>query len=117
MSGGSYNYLCYKADESALELLESRGDVEKMLQRLRQLDYAVRAAQVTEDLLKDLDQLNQLRVQFDRKIEEYERKIKPKRQSLIEVWQAVEWWDSRDWSEQEVKEAIADFETNFEQKC
>ncbi|MDV2996952.1 MAG: hypothetical protein N4J56_006657 [Chroococcidiopsis sp. SAG 2025] len=40
MSSGSYNYLYCTADESASELLESRGDVAQMLQCLRQLEYA-----------------------------------------------------------------------------
>ncbi|MDV2997908.1 MAG: hypothetical protein N4J56_007613 [Chroococcidiopsis sp. SAG 2025] len=30
----------------------------------------------------------------------------------MEVWQAVEDWDSRDWSEQRVREAIANFYNN-----
>lgn len=40
MSGGICNYLYCVADESALELLEQLSDMEAMLQRLLQLDYA-----------------------------------------------------------------------------
>ncbi|PSB49463.1 hypothetical protein C7B80_01595 [Cyanosarcina cf. burmensis CCALA 770] len=105
MSGGSYNYLYCVADESALELLEQLSDVEAMLQRLRQLDYANEAAQATESLLKELDEFKQLLAQS-------EPKIQLKSQSLMEVWQAVEYWDSRDWFEQRVREAIANFQNN-----
>ncbi|WP_317111018.1 hypothetical protein [Chroococcidiopsis sp. SAG 2025] len=41
-----------------------------------------------------------------------EQKIQLKSQSLMEVWQAVAYWDSRDWSEQRVREAIANFHNN-----
>ncbi|MDV2997046.1 MAG: hypothetical protein N4J56_006751 [Chroococcidiopsis sp. SAG 2025] len=105
MSSGSYNYLSCTADESASELLESRGDVAQMLQCLRQLEYATQAAQVTESLLKELDEFKQLLAQS-------EPKIQLNSQSLMEVWQAVEDWDSRDWSEQRVREAIANFYNN-----
>jgi len=106
MSGGSYNYLYSKADESALDLLESYNDLTRIYSRLSQLGYATHAASATENILKYLDELSQ-------KIEEYEKRIKPRNTGLKKVWQAVEYWDSSDCSEQEVRAAIADFEADY----
>lgn len=99
MSGGSYNYLSSKVGDS--ELLESYEDVEAMLQRLQELEYASEVAKETESVLADFDTLKQL-----------EAKIQAKSRNLASVWHAVEWWDSRDWSEDEVKKAVSEFQLN-----
>ncbi|MDV2998067.1 MAG: hypothetical protein N4J56_007772 [Chroococcidiopsis sp. SAG 2025] len=83
MSSGSYNYLSCTADESALELLESRGDVAQMLQRLPQLEYATQAAQATESILRELGKLSQVIAESEQKIKESERRIKLTNESAV----------------------------------
>lgn len=93
MSGGSYNYLCaYRELEG---LLEHQGDLEEMADRLAGLGYAEDAARETQELLV---QLRQWKVRAEVRAER-----------LAGVWKAVEWWDSADWGEDRVKEALAEY--------
>ncbi|NEB42247.1 hypothetical protein [Streptomyces sp. SID14515] len=93
MSGGSYNYLCYSGD---LEDINSRRyDLEQMAARLAGLGYAQDAARETEELLLLLRQ--------------WEVRAATRIQRLTTVWKAVEWWDSSDWSEDRVREALAKY--------
>lgn len=101
MSGGSYNYVYCYLEEGALELLERKDDVQAMYQRLCELEYAQLAAQETNSVLADLEQLQQTIAQLDRKL---------RNPNLAKVWKAVEWWDSRDIYEQDVLDAIAEFQ-------
>jgi hypothetical protein len=99
MSGGSYNYLCYKDGH---QILEAMGDLEAMSARLAGLGYANDAAAETEDLLVLMRQaLNRVGVRMRR---------------LEKVWHAVEWWDSADYGEDQVKEALAEYRKELEPK-
>lgn len=90
MSGGSYNYLCYVHE--ARDLVDRDGDLDDMSKRLAGLGYAPDAARETEDLLLLMRQWrNRVEARMDR---------------LREVWKAVEWWDSADWSEDQLREAL-----------
>jgi hypothetical protein len=66
-----------------------------MADRLAGLGYAEDAAKETEELLVLLSQWN---VRAD---------VRLKR--LADVWKAVEWWDSCDWGEEHVREALATY--------
>lgn len=89
MSGGSYNYLCFKDAE---QLFNIQGIIEDMHERLSGLGYANDAALETEMVL-DLIRLFRSRAAYH-----LER--------LHWIWYAVEWWDSGDYSEDDVKEEI-----------
>lgn len=93
MSGGSYNYLCDVWDLD--KLLQQEYSLEKMAARLAGLGWARDAARETEELLV---MLRQWQVSADVRVER-----------LREVWKAVEWWDSCDWSEEQVREALAKY--------
>jgi hypothetical protein len=93
MSGGSYNYLCDVLDLD--RLLRHEHDLQAMAARLAGLGWAKDAARETEELLV---MLRQWQVRADVRVER-----------LREVWKAVEWWDSCDWSEDQVREALAKY--------
>lgn len=92
MSGGSYNYLYSHA--GGLEA--QRGDIEAMRDRLQELERqdvpgAYLAARQTRLVLNHLKLAEQ------------------RAQDLSSVWRAVEWWDSRDYDEDQVHEALREF--------
>lgn len=93
MSGGSYNYLCGADD---LEDLLAKGrDLNAMAVTLARLGYADDAAQETQALISDIRAVEvRARVALDR---------------LGGVFKAVEWWRSRDWSEDRVQEALTTY--------
>jgi hypothetical protein len=93
MSGGSYNYLF--AAQDLEDLQARRHDLEEMANRLAGLGYAQDAARETEELL----------VLF----RQWETRAAVRMRRLTDVWQAVEWWDSNDSSEQRVHEALAKY--------
>lgn len=93
MSGGSYNYLCDVWDLD--KLLQQEYSLEQMAARLAGLGWARDAARETEELLV---MLRQWQVSAHVRVER-----------LREVWKAVEWWDSCDWSEEQVREALAKY--------
>lgn len=82
MSGGSYNYLCFHTDN----LTEHLGDLEEMSKRLDGLPWASEAAADTRRIAALLEQAYQ------------------QAQGLTQVWRAVEWWDSGDSGEDQVRE-------------
>lgn len=90
MSGGSYNYLCHTFDLESL--VAHRHNLRDMAERLGRLGWAKDAAVETRTLLADLDAL--------------EVHHEATRERLYEVWKAVEWWDSCDWSEDQVRTAL-----------
>jgi hypothetical protein len=93
VSGGSYNYLCWVTDLH--DLTQRQSDLGDMVDRLASLGYAQDAARETEELLVMLRQWEvRAGVRLDR---------------LGDVWKAVEWLDSHDWSEDAVKEALAKY--------
>jgi hypothetical protein len=100
VSGGSYDYLCWADDLD--RLLEKQHHLEAMADRLAGLGYADDAAQETTDLLLTLRQWR-IRAQAH---------VKRSRG----VWKAVEWWDSADWDEDAVREALAKYRGDSEGK-
>lgn len=93
MSGGSYNYLGSILYDDLGELLAKENDLREMADRLAGLGYAQDAARETEELLT---MLRQWRTRAE---------VRVKR--LAKVWHAVEWWDSCDYGEDRVHEALA----------
>lgn len=89
MSGGSYNYLCFK-DTS--EILSNQDDLERMVERLAELGYAEDAAREADELLL---MIRQFVIRCDVRL----KRLNP-------IFKAVEWWDSCDWSEDSVKQAL-----------
>ncbi|MEU8829347.1 hypothetical protein [Streptomyces sp900116325] len=93
MSGGSYNYL---AEHEPGDLEARRGSIEAMRDRLAGLEVdgipgAARAARLTRYVLIHLD-LAEARAQ-----------------ELADVWHAIEWWDSCDIGEEDVRKALAEW--------
>ena len=93
MSGGSYNYLCNKDDLADLAMAQD--DITAMADRLAALGYAEDAARATVELLLSVRQATVW--------------IETQAKALRGIWEAVEWWDSCDWPESEVKKALADY--------
>ena len=92
MSGGSYEYLCFK---EADDLMNAQRTIQAMADRLAGLGYAEDAALETTDLLLVIRQATVA--------------IEARKRRLERVWRAVEWWDSCDSSEEDVKLALADY--------
>jgi hypothetical protein len=95
MGGGSYNYLGSICYDDLGELLAKESDLREMADRLAGLGYAEDAARETEELLTMLRQ--------------WKTRAEARVRRLSDVWHAVEWWDSRDWSEDRVREALAKY--------
>lgn len=89
MSGGSYNYLCWAADSG--ELSGRRDTITEMAERLEKSGYFA-AARATRNVGILLDGAQRAA------------------QELEDVWHAVEWADSGDSSEEQVRTAVAEFE-------
>lgn len=90
MSGGSYNYLCF-AD--AGDVLQRRSTLAEMADRLDEL--CPEAAAETRAL-------------FDGPRSLY-AELEARLARLTDLWQAVEWRDSSDWTDQQVAEAVEKF--------
>lgn len=92
MSGGSYNYLYRKSVE---EITASHGgisDLEEMANRLAELGYGSDAARETQALLLDIRAfMNRSETIVNR---------------LEQVWKTVEWLDSGDGGQDDVKAAL-----------
>jgi hypothetical protein len=86
MSGGSYDYLCWHADD----LSARRGDVKAMADRLEKSGYYA-PARATRNVLLLVDAA--------------ERAAR----ALEDVWHAVEWADSGDSLEGRVADAVREF--------
>ncbi len=92
MSGGSYDYLCHK---DAAEMLAMEEQLQRMADRLAGLGYASDAAKETQGLLLEIRQAkNRIETRADR---------------LNGIWRAIEWWDSHDSSEDDVKQALEEY--------
>lgn len=89
MSGGSYNYLCL-VDSS--EIANRIHDLESMQGRLARLNPDGYAATDTQEIFAILGALD----------------FAIKR--LYDVWHAVEWRDSLDWSDEQMFEVLAAYE-------
>lgn len=93
MSGGSYDYL-YLADD-AYELARKREALTRMSERLGGLPWASAAAVETERIAAAF-----------RRLDSYIAASRP----LMDVWHAIEWWDSYDSSEDQAREVAAKYE-------
>lgn len=82
MSGGSYSYLCHAELASNYQ-----ADLERMAERLEELKVHEAAAETRRFLLPDADE------------------------ALRDLWHAVEWRDSLDWSDEQVAEAVDSYRT------
>jgi len=91
MSGGSYDYLCYK---DGMEINSHREQLAQMRDRLTELGYKD-AAKETESVILLL--------------EAFEVRLKARLERLQKVWQAVEWCDSGDCGKEDVEEAINNY--------
>jgi len=93
VSGGSYDYLCWT--DQLNELLAKEHQLEAMADRLAGLGYAEDAARETQELLL---QLRQWKIRAQTKVKHLEQ-----------VWQAVEWHDSGDGSDNQIRAAIHEY--------
>lgn len=84
MSGGSYNYLCYK---DSFDIHERRNELNDMRDRLTELGY-LDAAKETESVILILDA--------------FEVRLRSRIERLSGVWRAVEWCDSGDTNEKAI---------------
>ena len=89
MSGGSFNYLCFK---SAEDLFGDQEELEHMVDVLATLGYAQDAAEASARLLNE--------------VRKAEVRINTLLEDLSPVWRAVEWWHSGDTSEDGFKRAL-----------
>jgi hypothetical protein len=94
VSGGAYEYLCWAADDFD-QLMSKRHQLREMAERLTGLPYARDAAIETERLAAAIDRL--------------EIQVQVRAEALADVWRAVEWWDSCDWTEDRVHQALAKY--------
>lgn len=92
MSGGSFNYLCYKVDSEDIP----EDEVKRMAEWLREKN-AIEAAVATERVLFHL------------------RQARAVAQELEGIWHAAEWWRSGDYGEDQFKEAVEEWESKKEQ--
>jgi len=95
MSGGSYDYICYKEPE---DLLEYDSTIQEMADDLAKLGYANDAAADTQDLLLEL--------------RAFKNRIRARQQRLEGVWRAKEWWRSGDSGEDDFKKALESYRGN-----
>lgn len=98
MSGGSFDYICAHDIDELMDSHTQREQMERMRDALRQYEGGESAALLTDRLLKEFEEM-------DRKKNDLRRL----RDSLEDVWQAVEWHQSRDWGPDAVKRAIDAF--------
>lgn len=92
MSGGSYNYLCYK---DVFELESHREELNRMRDRLIELGH-LDAAKETESIILTLDS--------------FKVRMEARLSRLKDVWRAVEWLDSGDYGKEQVAEAVKKYQ-------
>lgn len=78
MSGGSYNYLCYK---ESYDIHERKEELKKMRDRLIELGFTDVAGETESILLM---------------LKSFEVRLQTRIDRLKEVWRSVEWYDSGD---------------------
>lgn len=88
MSGGTYDYLCFTGMP---EIIERTGDMERIEERLSQLGEIDIAQDIHELVICCKKARYQISAMFDR---------------LQDVFYAVEWYDSGDWNEEELKKEL-----------
>lgn len=89
MSGGSFNYICFKDDIE--QLAANRSSIESMLEELERLGY--HSAALETSMILD-------------HFKECERLVR----NLEEIWQAVEWYISCDWGKSQVEKAYKKYQ-------
>lgn len=90
MSGGSFEYMCFKGAD---ELVQFEEQLERMTNYLAGRGDAEDAARETQEVLL--------------LIRQYKVRIEARAKRLHEIWRTVEWHISGDYSEGQVKEALA----------
>lgn len=93
MSGGSFNYLCYKDADELFAMMEELYD---MAEYLHKLGYAEGAARET--------------IQIHHELRDFMAAMNKRVRRIHDVWQAVEWVCSNDWGEDRIKKAVAAFD-------
>jgi len=88
MSGGSYDYLFQRPPE---QFPARMGQIQRMEQRMRQLGYK----EAADDTARLVEHLRSLYVAAP--------------SQLREVWRAVEWLDSADWSREQADRVAAEY--------
>lgn len=88
MSGGSYNYLCYK---ESYDIHERKEELAQMRDRLIELGYTDAAGETESVLLM---------------LRAFEVRLQTRIYRLKNVWRAVEWYDSADSGEDYVKDEV-----------
>jgi hypothetical protein len=91
MSGGSFDYLCYK---EASDLLS--GSMDEQIERMR--DALVEAG--AEDAAKETEHLLLV-------LKQSRVRVGVALQRLHGVWHAMEWWKSSDWGRKDFEEVLA----------
>lgn len=86
MSGGSYDYMCFHVEE----LITRRDQLKRMADQLDELGH-VQASIDTTVVLSCVDAIRALAEKLER------------------VWYAVEWYDSHDWSAEQVEKEVAEY--------
>lgn len=99
MSGGSYNYLDGFARDGLFTESQMFGELERMAERLTGLDWAKPAARDT-------------RAVIDRA-----RALDADLTALADVFHAIEWWDSCDWSEADARGDVECYESRWDCGC
>lgn len=95
MSGGSYNYLCSKDALDLLGSLSSQEDLARMADRLTELGYDDGVAHDIRLLIGAIDTHRHA-------VDEVLSRLEP-------VLHAVEWLDSGDWGEEQVRDAVIQY--------
>lgn len=92
MSGGSFDYLCWKELDS---LFESSCVLDEMAEALEALGYADDAAEATRA--------------FQVRLFAVEDELIAIKEPLVLLWKAMEWWKSGDSGEDDVKNELAEY--------
>lgn len=93
MSGGSYNYLVHRDAGDLMGDGNAINDLQDMADRLAGLGWAADAAKDALDLIAI--------------VRTQKARVDAALARLGPVLHAVEWWDSNDWSEGQVRETLA----------
>jgi len=98
MSGGSYNYLCYKDAYDILEQSSADNDLLNMIDALAEHPLGEQAMVSTVGVRVEL-----------LAIRERVAALHQKMQTLSQVWKAIEWQASADWGAGEVESTLQAF--------
>jgi hypothetical protein len=105
MSGGSFNYLCFKdADEILGDALGWKEQVDYMIKALedyKEFDNVAEFEVFLRSVINDMDQYENLRDRLDAKLEKYHS-----------VMRAIEWHHSGDSGEEGVAKELSDLRSD-----